>query len=794
MTINHLHFPALLFASVMLSVRLSGIPGPEVQPAEGEEPFYAVINSESAALDVERALRIEFDTKADGDYQVLRSDDGMEWMELLEQPVAGSGGSEAVHFPVRYGVGLLRVRERNPVVHRPRDDADSGLPHVEGLRLHLDASDSGSLVLDGDSVEEWHSTLDDPIVFKPPDSGSPPTLSTGAVNGRAAVTFGSYRFLETTSPAALGMTNDISGFTAFAVGWNTGSGSQNYFRIGRGEGGSPAGLRVMLGRQTDRHRMLARRVDSEGFATVAGGVRRNEEWGIDSGIVDYANARAALHINGVEVASSENFLDPGNTSSTDSRMFRIGTDHADQFWEGDIAEILMYDRVLTQAERDEAGIYLSDKYGIPWTFISEEDVAFDTERGVSLIVDSEVGRNYKVYMTEDLSDWAAVGDTVFGTGRKENFFVSLADRGRAFFRTETAKSYHVVPDGLPNEGRLFVDHEANGRSGHGGNAITEARNGDIVAFYSNVSGDVWGGHSVSGWSEYRISEDGGETWSEPYILDYSMEVWEGDDFHSALVDEVVTAPNGTLVAIAGRYTAYNWRRTTPVYLRSYDNGRTWTGPLEVDPGAGTSRLAREHASLVRDDTIYVLFNGGDRGAGELVPHRLYVSTDNGETFRKRSTLPFDPERWYGAMTVTPEGDLIAYSYLQEDEHNLHYTVSRDSGYTWSRVRTTHLAKRIRNPQVSERVGGLYFMHGRSGHEGDDPRHLVLYASKDGIHWDEGVFLNKGSTSDLDSYSTNEVVGKFDDSSPERLLVQSSVAYDDPGRRVNIHHWFVEFEQ
>ncbi len=370
--------------------------------------------------------------------------------------------------------------------------------------------------------------------------------------------------------------------------------------------------------------------------------------------------------------------------------------------------------------------------------------------------------------------------------------ISAAEQTR---KTNASPQFTITPSDIPNAGIPFVDHQSEGRSGHGGQAITECTNGDIIAFYSNVCGETYGGHGTAGWSEYRISSDGGSSWSEPYILQYSKQVWEGDEFYSALVDEVLTAPNGTVVAIAGRYTGEDrqWARTTPVYLRSYDHGRTWTEAQEVDPGADVRKVAREHASLVHQNTLFVLFNPGDRDGSDrhMLPHCLYVSTDNGESFSRRSVLPFDPRRWYGAMTVTPEGHLIVYSYLEQDEHHPHYTISRDNGHTWSEVQTTFLAKRIRNPQLSRQIGGLYFLHGRSGHTGDDPRHLVLYSSTDAINWDEGVFLNKGSTRDLDSYSTNEIVGKYDPDVPERLLIQSSIAYDDRGRRVNLHHWWVQ---
>jgi len=78
-------------------------------------------------------------------------------------------------------------------------------------------------------------------------------------------------------------------------------------------------------------------------------------------------------------------------------------------------------------------------------------------------------------------------------------------------RGRSSEGFGVLPADVPNDGILFVDHEVHGRSGHGGNCLTECVNGDIVSFYSNVSGEVYEGHGVAGWSEYRRSTDGGQT-------------------------------------------------------------------------------------------------------------------------------------------------------------------------------------------------------------------------------------------------------------------------------------------
>ena len=74
----------------------------------------------------------------------------------------------------------------------------------------------------------------------------------------------------------------------------------------------------------------------------------------------------------------------------------------------------------------------------------------------------------------------------------------------------------------------------------------------------------------------------------------------------------------------------------------------------------------------------------------------------------------------------------------------------------------------------------------------DPGNLVLYSSPDGIHWDDGIILHrKPFPNGYDAYSANEVIGKYDQTVPNRLLIQSSIVYDAESKRVNEHHWWVE---
>ena len=362
-------------------------------------------------------------------------------------------------------------------------------------------------------------------------------------------------------------------------------------------------------------------------------------------------------------------------------------------------------------------------------------------------------------------------------------------------QSSLSNGFHVSPEDLPNNGILYVDHQKTGRSGHGGNCLTECVNGDIVSFYSNVSGEITDGHGVAGWSEYRRSSDGGKTWSGPAVLDYSMRAWGGDDVYSALVFAVTTAPNGTLIAFVSRFANADWvKKLPPVCLLSHDHGETWSEPHPLEPSATVDDASLTFdAVFTRDGRVFAVFMGGAPTLCDQ-PHSLYVSEDNGESFQRRSVLPFDDEYYYVTAGSLDNGDVIVYSYPYKsvgaiDEYNIPYVTSADEGRTWSEVKTTHFAQAIRNPQLSRKIGNLYFLHGRSGNHSQDPKNLVLYSSSDGVHWDEGTVLRLKSGS-ADAYSANEVIGKYDPTVPNRLLIQSSIVYDG-NYKVNECHWWVE---
>lgn len=322
---------------------------------------------------------------------------------------------------------------------------------------------------------------------------------------------------------------------------------------------------------------------------------------------------------------------------------------------------------------------------------------------------------------------------------------------------------------------LYVDNKSRRRSGHMSHAMAEFAPGKFIDFNSNCSAERWGGHSPYGWIEYRISEDNGKTYSPIQTLPYSVECFL-DGIHTISVEKAVACSDGAIVAFCLRndatdqYCCEPW--STPMVVRSYDQGATWTEAEEYSEYEG-----RTYDALYKDGVIYVLHYCNKNFAGQYPEdkYRLYTSTDNGKTFNELSVIPFDTlNRGYGSILFDAEGKLHAYAYNEADESYLDHAVSYDSGKTWEILEACYVEKGARNPQTAL-IDGVYILIGR----GKEYKGFVFYISDDGNTWDEGLFVeDDGSAFYSNILPLKDNKGNF-------LLVQYSESYD--GARVNVKH-------
>lgn len=333
---------------------------------------------------------------------------------------------------------------------------------------------------------------------------------------------------------------------------------------------------------------------------------------------------------------------------------------------------------------------------------------------------------------------------------------------------------------------LYVDNQSRGRSGHMTHALAEWAPGKLIDFNSNCTAVKYGGHSTFGWVEYRLSEDGGETFSAVYDLPYSKKSLY-DGIYVISVEKAVALDDGRIVAICLRNSAdalcQPW--DTPMTVTSFDGGKTWTEEKEL-----CSYKGRVYDACYHQGVIYVLEfcnDGTGDFCGEKAEHvyRIFTSHNNGETFEELCVVPIPSlGRGYGSMLIDDKGKLHVYAYNKNDEQHMDHIVSDDLGKTWGAADTCYLKEGIRNPQTAQ-LEGIYLLHGRNAAVNG----FVFYTSEDGQHWDEGTYLahEKGGC-----YYSNNIVLK-DKNHNNRLLVQYSETYGKE-RCVNVKHVWLTVEK
>ena len=344
------------------------------------------------------------------------------------------------------------------------------------------------------------------------------------------------------------------------------------------------------------------------------------------------------------------------------------------------------------------------------------------------------------------------------------------------FKEIVRKNYTAILE----EPEIYVDNEARKRSGHMTHAMAQFSENCFIDFNSNCSAVRWyGGHSPYGWVEYRVSRDGGKTYSDINTLPYSVECFL-DGIHVISVEKAVACNDGSIVAFCLRNDATDYSCcepwSSPVYVRSFDEGKTWTDPIEYSPYAG-----RSYDALYHDGIIYVLHFCNEHFLGSKPEHvyRLYRSCDNGESFHELCVVPFPDttRRGYCSMMFDTNGALHAYAYNEACETEMDHVISYDCGVTWEVQKPCYLEKGIRNPQTAL-IDGVYILHGRAG----DVKGFVLYTSEDASNWDEGTMLieKPGAA----AYYSNNL--NLYDEEGNFLLIQFSDTYAQDAR-VNVKH-------
>ena len=234
-----------------------------------------------------------------------------------------------------------------------------GLPVVSGLVLHLDADDAGSITKDGDNkVSQWSDLSTEGNHATQATSASQPLWVDNVLNGKPVIRFdGSDDYLGS------GQIISTTAFTVIALTYANRFGTDNVGNgvFYQGTGSDDIGTHFCYGHvpALSMERTIFGRVAGGTAVAAANDAVSTNTWHI-IGMNVVGDGTVNFSVDGVEHTAS------GAGTGTPANNANIGywyavTDSA-RYFQGDIAEILVYNTALTAEERQSIEQYLTDKW------------------------------------------------------------------------------------------------------------------------------------------------------------------------------------------------------------------------------------------------------------------------------------------------------------------------------------------------------------------------------------------------------------------------------------------------
>lgn len=270
-----------------------------------------------------------------------------------------------IYSPIR-GASISGVRSPIRQLIENTSEPAGGVPVTEGLLAWFDSDDAATIDVtsDGDPVGEWKDKSGNALDAT--QTGLPrPIYKTNILNGRPIIRFDSVDdFLDLGNVSQL----EVDSFTIHAVCLHrTTLTAKTIFGWQFNNGADKAGAIIQFD--------LANKVkisainQSNNFVTQA----TPTAFGIDTFyIITYKKDSAVvdIRVDGVVEVSAGLLATPVDYATTLTKTTHIGAANTDAgpvsfFFDGDIAELIFYDRALTSGEIDQIEKdYLSAKWGI----------------------------------------------------------------------------------------------------------------------------------------------------------------------------------------------------------------------------------------------------------------------------------------------------------------------------------------------------------------------------------------------------------------------------------------------
>lgn len=215
---------------------------------------------------------------------------------------------------------------------------------LDGLQLWLDAADTATIADSSGSVSQWDDKSGLGNNAAQGTGANQPTTALDTINGKNVIDFdGTTDFFDLTSDVTL-----TADYSVFIVS-NTDDTASDRFFLG------DDGTSIKIG------------ISNTGALFVrvlnAGSSDTTETFSSGNSIL-YITRNAANKVDQGFNGEALNRLYSDVAQSGTTTIGRIGVDNASLFWDGNIAEVIIYNRALTSAERSDVEKQLALKWGI----------------------------------------------------------------------------------------------------------------------------------------------------------------------------------------------------------------------------------------------------------------------------------------------------------------------------------------------------------------------------------------------------------------------------------------------
>lgn len=217
---------------------------------------------------------------------------------------------------------------------------------------------------DNTAVRVWQDQSGNAYNAEQSTSAARPTYRTNQLNGLPAVVFDGTDDRLSLVSGALGMFRNVAGATVFAVVKYPASLFENV--AFQASVNATSSSRVLLSQSAlTKYVFGGRRLDANNFDGSISVQNVTNQFVIQSGILDYSNAKSFQYINSFLDVLDDPFQTAGNTSDSNSSAISIGSfPTPSAYLNGAIAEIIVYNRALNTSELAQVHRYLARKWGI----------------------------------------------------------------------------------------------------------------------------------------------------------------------------------------------------------------------------------------------------------------------------------------------------------------------------------------------------------------------------------------------------------------------------------------------